>query len=173
MFCSKTNRWPLMCVAAVCTGVLFLTASPANSQTKRTASAQTPVAASPETEVPVFTAYKGVKLGTSAADARAKLGIPRDKDDGGDFYVFSENESAQLVYDAGGTVKVISINYAGSNTAAPAVKDVLGEDAQAKPDGSLFKLIRYPKSGCWVSYNRTVGGNPMVVITMQKIPVEH
>ena len=117
--------------------------------------------------------YKGVKLGTAAADARAKLGVPRDKDDSGDFYVFSDNESVQLVYDADGTVKVISINYVGSNSAAPAVKDILGEDAPPKQDGSLFKLVRFPKSGCWISYNRTVGSNPMVIITMQKIPVEH
>ena len=51
----------------------------------------------------------------------------------------------------------------------PTCKDVLGADEQAKPDGSLYKMMRYPKAGYWVSYSRTAGNSPTITITMQKI----
>jgi hypothetical protein len=46
---------------------------------------------------------------------------------------------------------------------------VLGVELQAKPDGSMYELKRYPDAGYWVSYNRTAGDKPIVTITMQKI----
>ena len=51
----------------------------------------------------------------------------------------------------------------------PSPKDVLGTDADKKPDGSLYKLVRYPKAGYWVSYSRTAGDSPTITVTMQKI----
>lgn len=56
----------------------------------------------------------------------------------------------------------------GAN-AIPSAKDVLGTDADARADGSLYKMLRYPKAGYWVSYNRTAGAEPTTTITMQKI----
>jgi hypothetical protein len=46
---------------------------------------------------------------------------------------------------------------------------VLGAEAGAKTDGSIYKLLRYPKAGYWVSYSRTAGSSPTTTITMQKI----
>ena len=103
------------------------------------------------------------------ADARAKLGKARDTSDAEDYYVYSDNETVQVQYDTDKTVKTISVNYIGSNPSAPAAKLVFGSDAEAKPDGGIFKMVRYPKAGCWISYNKTTGDNPMVVVTMQKM----
>jgi hypothetical protein len=63
----------------------------------------------------------------------------------------------------------VSVDYFGGNSNAPLPTSVLGEDLQAKPDGSMYQLKRYPDAGYWVSYNRTAGDNPVVTITMQKI----
>ena len=52
----------------------------------------------------------------------------------------------------------------------PTAKDVLGADAETKADGSIHKVMRFPKAGFWVSYSRTAGNEPTVTITMQKIP---
>jgi hypothetical protein len=47
---------------------------------------------------------------------------------------------------------------------------VFGEDIEAKADGSKSRLVRYPKAGFWVSYNRTAGDTPLVTVTIQKMP---
>ena len=53
--------------------------------------------------------------------------------------------------------------------AAPAPKSVFGSDVAPKADGSIYRMVRYPKAGYWVSYSRTAGADPMVTVTMQKM----
>ena len=118
---------------------------------------------------PVYSEYKGVTIGTKADDARAKLGDPKDKSDTQDYYVFSDNESAQVLYDTDHTVRVISINYIGKLDAAPTPKTVFGSDVAANSDGSVNKMVKYPKAGFWISYYRTGGDDPMIVLTLQKM----
>lgn len=129
-----------------------------------TASAQTP-----ETNVPVFKDYRGVQIGMSIDDVRKKLSGVKDGGPGQDFFSYSERESAQIYYDSNRKVMAISVDYFGGNSDAPLPSAVLGEDLQAKPDGSMYQLKRYPDAGYWVSYNRTAGDKPVVTITMQKI----
>lgn len=117
---------------------------------------------------PLYSEYKGVHIGMETGEARKKLGNPTDKSDAQDFYVFSETESAQVYYDKG-KVMALSVNYVGENSGAPLPKIVLGTDLEAKPDGAMYKLVRYPTAGYWVSYNRTGGGDPLVTVTMQRI----
>jgi hypothetical protein len=130
----------------------------------------TRASAVPTPEAPVYTGYKGVTIGMPMDEARAKLGKPRDMSDVEDYYVYSETETCQVQYDMDKTVKIISVNYIGDNKSAPAPKVVFGADAEAKPDGSIFKLVRYPKSGVFISYNKIPGDNLMTVVTLQKIP---
>jgi hypothetical protein len=127
------------------------------------------VAFSQATQKPVYAGYKGVVVGTSMVDARTKLGAPRDKSDAEDYYVISDNESVQVLYGADKTVRVISVNYIGKN--APSPLEVLGVAVEAKPDGSMNKVVRYPKSGYSISYLRTPGDDPVTMITVQKIAV--
>ncbi len=127
-----------------------------------------PVAAAAEESAPVFREYKGVALGMTADEARKKLGSPADKSDEQDFFEVSETETAQVYYDKTKKVNAISINYLGGNS-IPLPKAVLGTDAQAKPDGSIHQVIRFPKAGCWISYSRTAGDSPLVTVTMKKI----
>ena len=132
--------------------VLILLFSVANAQTSNT---------------PVFTDYRGVKIGMSADEVRGKLEREK-KGDKQDFLVFSEREHAQIYYDDKGKVTAISIDYFDASN-APAPDAVLGAGIQAKADGSMYQLNRYPEAGYWVSYNRTAGDKPVITITVQKI----
>lgn len=115
-----------------------------------------------------FAGYKGLAIGATTAEVREKLGEPKDKSDAMDLYVFSDSESAQFYYQAK-TVTAIMITYSGDLKKAPTPKDIFGEDVPPKPDGGIFKMMRYPKAGYWVSYNRTAGDDAIVSIAVQKI----
>lgn len=113
--------------------------------------------------------YRDVSLGMKADDVRLKLGEPKDKSDAMDMYIFAETESAQFYYDAAHLVKAMMITYTGDLKNAPTPMDVFGEDAEAKPDGSIFKMVRYPKAGYWISYNRSGGTDQVISLAFQKI----
>ena len=118
---------------------------------------------------PAFSDFKGVSIGMHAEEARKKLGNPREKGAEQDFYMFGDNQAVQVFYDKAGAVNAISIDFMSGANAIPSCKDVLGAEAEKKADGSVYKLIRYPKAGYWVSYSRTAGSETTVTITMQKI----
>lgn len=119
---------------------------------------------------PAFSDFRGVSIGTHADEARKKLGNPREKGAEQDFYMFGDNQAVQVFYDKAGAVNAIAIDFMSGARAIPTCKDVLGAEVEKKTDGSVYKLIRYPKAGYWVSYSRTAGAEATVTITMQKIP---
>jgi hypothetical protein len=117
---------------------------------------------------PLYTEYRGVRVGMKAQDVRTKLGEPLQKADDMDFYVFSDGkEMAQIAYDASQTVKAVSVDYLGG-VGAPDYKLVVGPNVDLQPDGGIYKLVRYDNLGVWVYYNRTGGAAPIVTITIQK-----
>lgn len=167
MFCVS----PRLFQGRIC-GLAFLVAgaltlnvlAPANSRAQRNRAAVD----EPETH-PVFSEFKGVRLGMSAEESRKKLGTPRDKSAEQDFYIFNDTQAVQVFYDKAGAVSAISIDFMSGASPIPSPKEVLGTEAETKPDGSVYKLLRYPKAGYWVSYSRTAGAEPTTTITMQKI----
>jgi hypothetical protein len=118
---------------------------------------------------PPFHEYKGVHLGMSIEEARKALGNPTDKSDKQDLYSFNDKESCSVYYDDARKVFAVSVTYLGDKSGAPVPKSVLGTEADSKPDGSLYKMLRFPKAGYWVSYTRTPGDDPMTIIAIQKI----
>ncbi|HEY0004788.1 MAG TPA: hypothetical protein VGB17_08240 [Pyrinomonadaceae bacterium] len=133
------------------------------------AAAQHPQGAGKENE-PVFSEFKGVRIGMPAAEVRQKLGEPRDKGDEQDFFVINDTHTVQVVYDkTSHKVLTISADYMGGASDAPKPKDIFGTDLEAQTDGSIHKLVRYPKAGFWVSYSRTAGEPALVSVTLQKI----
>ncbi len=128
--------------------------------------------AAPE-EAPVFHDYKGVEIGWLADDVRKKLGAPANEGEEQDYYVFGEKETAQVLYDkATRKVTAISVDFLSGATGVITPQQVFGADIVAKPDGSKYKLVRYPKAGYWVSYSRTAGETPIVTVTIQKLPAQ-
>ena len=112
--------------------------------------------------------FRGVKIGMATDEARKKLGSPKEKSPEQDFYLFNDNEAVQIYYEKG-TVSAIAIDYMSGSNGVPTPKAVLGAEAEAKADGSIHKVVRYPKAGYWVSYSRTAGTEPTITVTMQKI----
>ncbi|MEP6944935.1 MAG: hypothetical protein ABJA02_03395 [Acidobacteriota bacterium] len=157
-------------IGTLCVSVLFITAlfnsstSPAVNAALSQIAVPTPV----PNETPRFSDYRGITLGMPAADARAKLGVARDSSDQEDFYVISDGETCQLIYQDK-LVKAISTTYTGSGSKAPTPNEIFGMDVEAKPDGSINKLVKYPKVGFWISYIRTDGTDPMTMVTVHKL----
>lgn len=121
--------------------------------------------------VPLLTNYKNVMIGTTRDEVKEKLGKPKIDDPDGFYYEISDNEFAQLRTDQNKKVRLISVTYSGENKNAPKLADVFGTEAVAepKPDGSVYRLVRYPDAGYWVAYSRSAGEHPTVTVTMQKM----
>jgi hypothetical protein len=159
----SSNFWLLGRALLVVIGFSIAGVSQAQTTQKRAALA-------PE-EDPVFHEYRGVKIGWVADEVRKKLGNPANKGDEQDFFVFGEKETAQVLYDKG-QVSAISIDFMNGAKEAITPQQVFGADIEAKPDGSKYKLVRYPKAGYWVSYSRTAGDTPIITVTIQRLPTQ-
>lgn len=116
---------------------------------------------------PIFSEYKGIRLGMTATEVRAKLGEPTLKGDDQDLYMISQTETAQFVYDKQHKTKAISIDYTGG-VGAPDPKTVVDGELEVSARGQ-YKMVRYDSFGFWVSFNRTAGPVVVVSITMAKI----
>jgi hypothetical protein len=161
LFQGRTYGLTLLLVGALT--LIVLAANPARAQRTKT-----PPPADPEDQ-PAFVEFKGVRIGMTADDARKKLGSPRVKDTDQDLYVFNDTQTLQVFYDKAGAVSAISIDFMSGANSVPSAKEVLGTEAETRTDGSVYRMLRYPKAGYWVSYSRTAGNSPTTTITMQKI----
>lgn len=160
------SRIPPFLLATAC---LLLVCGSAFSQTAQVRKgAPAGPATTPEDGSPAFHEYRGVQLGMISDEVRKKLGDPKDKGEEQDFWVFEE-ETAQIVYDKTHKVITISADFTNTNKAITA-KQIFGADLEAKADGSMYKMVRYPKAGYWLSYNRTSGTTPLITVTLQKMP---
>ena len=117
---------------------------------------------------PLYTDFRGAKLGMTPEEVRAKLGNPVLKDAEMDYYVLSDTISAQVVYDASHKARMITVDYA-NGAGAPDYRAVVGQDLITKADGSAYAMVRYESQGFWVSYSRTAGTVVVVTVTIQKI----
>ena len=146
-------------------GTLLVLVWSANAQAQRARAVASTAAV--VTQQPLYTDYKGVRLGMTDQDARAKLGTPAMTNGELDYFVFSDTETAQVTYDASRRVKAISVDYA-NGVGAPDYKAVVGGDLEMK-NGTLYKMARYERQGFWVSYYRNAGPVIIVTITIQKM----
>ena len=117
----------------------------------------------------LYREYRGIRLGMTAVEVRAKLGEPAMKSDEQDYYVISATETVQIAYNAVQKVVTISTDYT-SGVAAPDYRSVVGDGLLLeKPDGSLFRMARYDSEHFWVTYNKSAATVPVVTITISAL----
>lgn len=118
-----------------------------------------------QVQQPLYREYRGVRLGMTATEVRAKLGEPALKSDEQDFFIISVNETAQIAYTAQ-KASTISTDYAGG-VGAPDYKNVVGEGMLLqRPDGTVFKMVMYDAERFWVTYSKSATTSPIVTITI-------
>ena len=114
----------------------------------------------------LYKEYRGVRLGMTATEVRAKLGEPILKSDEQDYFVMSSNETTQIGYDAAKKVSTISTDYSGG-AGAPDYRSVVGEIVLIqRPDGSNFAMVMYESEHFWVTYNKSASAVPVVTVTI-------
>ena len=148
----------------VLTMTMVIFAGTVQAQKARAAAAADP----PVVQQPLYTDFRGAKLGMTPEEVRAKIGNPVLKDGEMDYFVLSDTVTAQVVYDKANKVRMISVDYA-NGTGAPDYRTVVGQELTNRPDGSAYSMVRYESQGFWVSYSRTAGTVVVVTITIQKI----
>ena len=146
-------------------GSLVLVVSGGDVEAQRRTTAH----AAAEEPSPHFREYRGIHLGMTADEVRSKLGDPREKSTEQDFFIFNETETAQIVYDKSQKVITISADFLTMGADVLTAKQVFGAEIDPKPDGSVYRMVRYPKAGFWLSFNRTSGAAPLTTVTLQKI----
>jgi outer membrane protein assembly factor BamE (lipoprotein component of BamABCDE complex) len=152
---------------AVCSVLVLVGIANANGQ-NQSAKARVAKFNAEEVQQPLYREYRGVRLGMTAEETRAKLGSPVLKSDDLDYYVFSENETAQIAYNAVHKVVTISVDYTGG-VGAPDYRTVVGAGVLERPDGSVYRMVHYKAEGFWVSYNKSAGTVPVVTVTLQVV----
>jgi len=117
-----------------------------------------------------FNAYRGVSIGVTQDLVREKLGKVKEQFSDEDDFEISETESMRVFYSPEKKVKAMVITFTGKFDSAPAPNTVVGEKIEPKPDGGMFKMVQMPKKGYWVSFLKTGGDTPTIMITMQEMP---
>jgi len=155
---------PVLLIVFMMGTLLVLVYGPTTQAQKSRVAASTAAAV---TQQPLFTDYKGVRLGMTPEEARGKLGKPAFMDNEQDYFVVSDTETVQLGYDAQRKVKIISVDYL-NGTGAPEPRAVVGAELEQRENGSLYRVVYYDSQGFSVSYSRTTGTVAVVTITIQK-----
>jgi hypothetical protein len=164
----QENRFQPRVFKFLCLGICLLfvlvLGTSSRSQTKtpqmkfnKTDSAENPI---------IYREYRGVRIGMTMEETRSKLGEPVFKSDDQDVYVFTANETTQVVYNKTRKVTCISTDYLGG-VGAPDYRAVVGSELETRRNGSKYKMVRYDNEGFWVSYNQSIGTVPMITVTIQ------
>lgn len=162
----RNNKGNLSAILMFVMSTLMVLAWGASAQAQKSQAAVKAVPA--VNQQPLYTEYKGVRLGMTANEVRTKLGNPAFMDKELGYFIVSETETAQIAYDAAGKVKIISVDYQ-NGTGAPEPRAVVGAELEARENGSLYRVVYYESQGFWVAYGRTAGPVIIVSITIQKM----
>jgi hypothetical protein len=120
---------------------------------------------------PAIHDLRGASIDMTLEEVKEKLGKPKITDKTGLFYEFSKGETAQIGIDEKKKVRTIALIFASDSSNIPSYAEVFGPDVPLVPkqDGSIYKMVRYPKSGYWIAYSRSAGKQPITIITMRRI----
>ena len=173
MISFSPRRFPITFLVFVLFAAATLAAQalPSAAQTQKAghkpAQAATPAA---QGEEPRYREYRGLRLGMTAAEVRSALGTPKESEGRQEFYAVSDAEMAQVFYDASRSVWAVTVSYIGGQSKAPTPEQIFGGPVEVKPDGSIYKMVKYERAGYYVAYSRDAGDAPFVTVVMQKLP---
>jgi hypothetical protein len=152
-----------LCISLVFSAAVF---GQANVSLQDGATQPVAVTATTGPALPVATIYRNIKIGTNADEVRSMLGKAEIADKDGFFYEM-DSELVQIRLDKDKKVRLISVTYSNN---FPRYVEIFGKEAtEVNPDGSLYKLERYPDAGYWIAFSKTAGEQPSVTVTMQKL----
>jgi outer membrane protein assembly factor BamE (lipoprotein component of BamABCDE complex) len=143
------------------------------SVTRAQNAVQKPTQAGPpaaQLEEPRYREYRRVRLGMTEAEVHSALGTPKESEGRQEFYALSDTEMAQVFYDARRNVWAITVSYLGGQGNAPTPEQIFGGPVEVKPDGSVYKMVKYERAGYYVAYSRDAGDAPFMSVIMQKLP---
>ena len=118
----------------------------------------------------LITEYRGIFIGATRDEVHQKLGKPKHEFADEDNFELSESETARVFFDADKKVKAIVVTYTGKIDSAPKPNNVVGESIKPGADGGMYKMVRAQDKGFWVSYVKSSGDSPSVIITVQALP---
>lgn len=126
--------------------------------------------AQPTASGPFLKEYRKVAIGMPADTLREAWGKPKAEYSDGYLYEMSDSETIQIVIGAEKEIKTISVTFADGK-GAPEFTEVFGEAVtpERRDNGSVYKMVRYPEAGYWVSFYSGPPANPNVSLTMQKL----
>ncbi|MEP6944474.1 MAG: hypothetical protein ABJA02_01045 [Acidobacteriota bacterium] len=122
--------------------------------------------------MPFIKDLQGVPIGMPRKEVEKNLGSAKVSDKAGLYYEFSKTHSAQIGFDADSNVRTVALIFTGGDKSAPAFADVFGADVSSSPNanGGIYKMVRYPEAGFWVSYSVTnPGPQATTVVTMRRM----
>ena len=171
MFSVSTSRVVKTLIVLVVLAILVSGAPPSVTRAQK-AGQQTAPAAPPaaQLEEPRYREYRGVRLGMTAAEVQAALGTPKESEGRQEFYALSDTEMAQVFYDARRIVWGVTVSYLAGHSRTPTPEQIFGGPVEVKPDGSIYKMVKYERAGYYVAYSRDAGDAPFVTVVMQKLP---
>lgn len=114
--------------------------------------------------------FRKVGIGMSADDVESAWGEPKVKDDSGFLYNLSDSETAQIEVGPEKKVTAIAIMFKNGK-GAPSLAEVFGAGATAdrEQNGTVYKMVRYPDAGYWLSYYAGSGENAVTTITIRRL----
>jgi len=170
LFISTRRFFKASLILLVATIFALTLVAEAFAQQKTEQKPSQPTRPAAQLEQPSYREYRGVRLGMPASEVRAALGTPKESEGRQEFYAISETEMAQVFYDAQRNVSAVTVSYLNGNSNAPTPEKIFGSPVEAKPDGSIYKMVKYEQAGFYVAYSRDAGDAPFISVVMQKLP---
>jgi hypothetical protein len=123
-----------------------------------------------KSSMPAMSAFRNVSIGMPADKVKESWGKAKIEDKDGFLFELSDSETAQVRIGPDGKVMTIAVTFAGGK-GAPTLTEVFGEGAAAdsSQNGTVYKMVRYPDAGYWVSYFVGSGENAITTLTIQKL----
>lgn len=123
-----------------------------------------------KSSLPAMTAFRQVSIGLAADKVKDLWGKAKVEDKDGFLFELSDSETAQVRIGPDQKVTAIAITFANSK-GAPTLTEVFGEGAapDSSQNGTVYKMVRYPDAGFWVSYFAGSGDNAITTLTIQKL----